>query len=182
MRRWECNPRSNSNPLKVKLKLKLKPNQAHSNSNPQSNRKNLREGAGWCVMSVWPSVTAVFSAWATNLFQLGGSLYTVGLVPWWGLCTLNLNADYPPSWRIWPTQYGVFDPSSWRIWPNQLAQLTYADGAVDPRVWLVHGLRQIAAVGLFTHLRGCFYKYSIRILFFYAPRDSFTFESTVFTR
>ena len=39
-------------------------------------------GAGWCVVSVWPSVTASFTPWATKLFQLGGSLYTVGLVPW----------------------------------------------------------------------------------------------------
>lgn len=60
-------PQTHINPLN--LKLTLKP-------------KNLREGAGWCVMSVWPSVTAVFSEWATNLFQLGGTLYTVGLVPW----------------------------------------------------------------------------------------------------
>jgi hemolysin III len=33
-------------------------------------------------MSVWPSVTAALSVWATNLFQIGGSLYTIGLVPW----------------------------------------------------------------------------------------------------
>eukprot|EP00227_Mantoniella_beaufortii_P014362 CAMPEP_0197601846 /NCGR_PEP_ID=MMETSP1326-20131121/36070_1 /TAXON_ID=1155430 /ORGANISM="Genus nov. species nov., Strain RCC2288" /LENGTH=117 /DNA_ID=CAMNT_0043169115 /DNA_START=34 /DNA_END=387 /DNA_ORIENTATION=+ len=39
-------------------------------------------GAGWSVVTVWGDVTAVLSPWALQLCVVGGSLYTIGLLPW----------------------------------------------------------------------------------------------------
>ena len=37
---------------------------------------------GWSALSVWGEVTSAFTPWAKRMCLLGGSLYTMGLVPW----------------------------------------------------------------------------------------------------
>ena len=37
---------------------------------------------GWSCMSVWEQIQQAFSPWACNMLLTGGSLYTIGLIPW----------------------------------------------------------------------------------------------------
>ena len=51
---------------------------------------------GWCCIIVWEHVTHAFSPWATNLFLVGGALYTVGLIPWAGMKGMEYGQLPPP--------------------------------------------------------------------------------------
>lgn len=60
---------------------------------------------GWAAVAVWSDVTSAFSPWAKHTCLLGGSLYSVGLIPWaankleghnalWHACVLAASACF----------------------------------------------------------------------------------------
>ena len=46
---------------------------------------------GWSCTFIWGHVQHAFSEWATQLFLVGGALYTVGLIPWAGMKWLEFH-------------------------------------------------------------------------------------------
>jgi hemolysin III len=51
---------------------------------------------GWSCLLVWQDLIVVFTPWALKLLMLGGTLYTVGLVPW----ALNKLEFHNALWHI----------------------------------------------------------------------------------
>jgi len=75
---------------------------------------------GWCILIVWKDISTVITLWARHLMELGGILYSAGLIPWamkklefhnaiWHVCvlvasgcffiTMHFEVSQPRNWK-----------------------------------------------------------------------------------